>query len=71
MKTKGFQSDALRKDLSRLIGGQKVKTEPENLLAYVSDASSCQTKGGEQTKGLTTADRGVYRFSQVDLSEND
>lgn len=30
MKTKGPHSDALRRDLSRLIGGEKVKTEPED-----------------------------------------
>ena len=40
MKTKGPHSNALRKDLSRLIGGEKVKTEPEDLLAYSSDSVS-------------------------------
>jgi len=45
MKTKGPHSDALRKDLSRLIGGEKVKTEPEDLLAYSSDATRYYVQG--------------------------
>lgn len=45
MKTKGPRSDALRKDLSRLIGGEKVKTEPENLLAYSSNATRYYAQG--------------------------
>lgn len=44
MKTKGPHSDALRRDSSRLIGGEKVKTEPEDLLASSSDNVSKAVK---------------------------
>jgi len=53
MKTKGPHSNALRKDLSRLIGGEKVKTEPEDLLAYSSDAPRYYAQ--EETEALVLA----------------
>ena len=45
MKTTGINSDALGKDLKRLVGGDKVRTEPEDLLAYSSDATRYYAQG--------------------------
>ncbi|MCX6002327.1 MAG: FAD-binding protein, partial [Chloroflexi bacterium] len=45
METKGSRIESLRKDLSRLLGGGKVRTEPEDLLAYSSDATRYYAQG--------------------------
>lgn len=45
MENKGSRIESLRKDLSRLLGGGKVRTEPEDLLAYSSDATRYYAQG--------------------------
>lgn len=45
MKTIGVSFEALGKDLKRLLGGDKVKVEPEDLLAYSSDATRYYAQG--------------------------
>ena len=45
MKTKELRTGSLEKDLNRLLGGGKVKTEPEDLLAYSSDATRYYAQG--------------------------
>ena len=45
MKTTGINSEALGRDLKRLLGGDKVRTEPEDLLAYSSDATRYYAQG--------------------------
>lgn len=45
MENKGSRIASLRKDLSRLLGGGKVRTEPEDLLAYSSDATRYYAQG--------------------------
>jgi glycolate oxidase len=45
MKTAGMRADELEKDLKHLLGGEKVKTEPEDLLAYSSDATRYYAQG--------------------------
>ena len=45
METKGSRIESLGKDLSRLLGGGKVRTEPEDLLAYSSDATRYYAQG--------------------------
>jgi len=61
MKTKGPRSNALRKDLSRLIGGEKVKTEPENLLAYSSDATRYYAQGKPEAVVLAASGDNVSK----------
>ena len=39
MKTEGINSGALGRDLKRLLGGDRVRLEPEDRLAYSSDAT--------------------------------
>lgn len=39
MKTKELHSESMKKDLNRLLGLEKVKTEIEDLLAYSGDAT--------------------------------
>jgi glycolate oxidase len=45
MKTTGINSEALGQDLKRLLGGDKIRTEPEDLLAYSSDATRYYAQG--------------------------
>ncbi len=45
MKTTGINSEALGRDLKRLLGGDKVRTEPEDLIAYSSDATRYYAQG--------------------------
>lgn len=45
MKTAGINSEALGRDLKRLLGGDRVRTEPEDLLAYSSDATRYYAQG--------------------------
>jgi len=45
MKTTGINSEALGRDLRRLLGGDRVSTEPEDLLAYSSDATRYYAQG--------------------------
>ena len=45
MKTTGINSEALGRDLKRLIGAGRVRTGPEDLLAYSSDATRYYAQG--------------------------
>ena len=45
MKTTGISSEALGRDLRRLLGADRVRTEPEDLLAYSSDATRYYAQG--------------------------
>jgi len=45
MKTTGISSEALGRDLRRLLGADSVRTEPEDLLAYSSDATRYYAQG--------------------------
>lgn len=45
MKTAATRTEALKKDLEHLLGGDKVKTAPEDLLAYSSDATRYYAQG--------------------------
>ncbi len=48
MKTPGPGFDSLGQDLRRLLGSAKVKTDPEDLLAYSSDATRYYAQGNPQ-----------------------
>ena len=45
METAEINSAALGRDLKRLLGGDRVRTEPEDLLAYSSDATRYYAQG--------------------------
>jgi len=45
MKTTGINSEALGRELKRLLGGDRVRSEPEDLLAYSSDATRYYAQG--------------------------